>query len=212
MTRILLACLAATALLGGCKIVQKLPEAVAQGDGAAAPADRVAQVVRDTYESQVLPEIAGKAVEIGTLRTAIAQGLEAAGATHGVQATGGGGWNFLARGEGTVVGGDRESRAAVLDVDVDADGTGDLQIQLGPVVKGTALRDASPFYEFTDFKDQIEFAGLARALNTRATEGLTLPEGDLAGRSVAFEGAFALRSATEAIQLVPTRLALEEAE
>ncbi|EYD78235.1 hypothetical protein Rumeso_00064 [Rubellimicrobium mesophilum DSM 19309] len=147
-------------------------------------------------------------MEIADLKAAIAGGLEAAGAAHGNQAAGGGAWNFLAKGEGTVVGADRESRAATLDVDVDGDGTGDVQIQLGPVVKGTALRDASPFYLFTDFKDQIEFAALARALNTKATEALTLPEGDLTGKHVRFEGAFALRSASEPIQVVPTRLTL----
>ena len=184
--------------------------AVAGGDGtaAAARADHEGQVVQDTYEAQLVPHVAQGAVEIADLRAAIAGGLPEAGAARGIQAAGGGAWNFLAKGEGVVVGADREVRAAVLDVDLDGDGTGDLQIQLGPVVKGTALRDVAPFYQFTDFKDQIEFAALARALNTQATGAIQLPEGDLAGQRVSFEGAFALRSASEPVQLVPTRLVL----
>ena len=214
MTRSLLACFVAVAMLAGCKIVQKLPVAVAVADGtvAATPADRVGQVVEDTYEAQLVPFVAQGAVEIGELRFAIAGGLAEAGATHGGQAAGGGAWNFLAKGEGVIVGADRESRAAVLDVDLDGDGTGDLQVQLGPVVKGTALRDVAPFYQFTDFKDQIEFAALARSLNTRATEALDLPEGDLVGLRASFEGAFAMRSGTEPVQIVPTRLVLEGRE
>ncbi|EPX87488.1 putative periplasmic lipoprotein [Rubellimicrobium thermophilum DSM 16684] len=207
MIRTLLLCLSATALLTGCKIVQKAPQ-----DGADAPASHVEQVVLDSYETQLLPHVSAAAVEFGTLRAALAGGLEAAGAAHGIQAAGGGAWNFLTRGEGMIVGGDRESRAATLDVDADGDGAGDLQIQIGPIVRGTALRDAAPFYVFTDFKDQIEFADLARALNSRATADLALPGGDLTGRSVAFEGAFALRSATDPILLVPTRLVLEDSE
>lgn len=215
MSKALLLCVAlALPLLGGCKIVRKLPEAgaVADGGAPASAADPVAAAVQASYEAQLLPHVEQAAVDVAELRAAIGQGLGAAGTAHGVQAAGGGAWNFLAKGEGVVVGADRESRAATLDVDVDADGTGDLQIQIGPVVKGTALRDAAPFYEFTDFRDQMEFAALARALNTRATEGLALPEGDLAGRRVSFAGAFALRSGTEPIQVVPTRLELEGGE
>ncbi|MBP1804951.1 DUF2291 family protein [Rubellimicrobium aerolatum] len=208
MTRALLAGLLAASVLCGCKIVQKAPGA---GAGAAAPADMVGQVVADTYEARLLPHVAQGAVDARELTAAIGQGLDAAGEALGARAAGGGAWNFLAKGEGTVVGADRESRAAVLEVDLDGDRAADLQIQLGPVVKGTALRDASPFYVFTDFKDQIEFAALARALNARATEALALPEGDLLGKRVAFEGAFALRSGSDPIQVVPTRLALEDA-
>ncbi|MFN5995702.1 MAG: DUF2291 family protein [Paracoccaceae bacterium] len=49
-------------------------------------------------------------------------------------------------------------------VDVNGDGATDLTLQLGPVIKGTSLRDVAPFYRFGDFRDQIEFAKLARAL------------------------------------------------
>jgi predicted lipoprotein len=76
-------------------------------------------------------------------------------------------------------------------------------LQLGPVIKGSALRDIAPFYVFTDFRDQIEFAKLARALNTTASASLALPEGDLTGKTVTFLGALSLRSATDPILIVP---------
>ena len=34
-------------------------------------------------------------------------------------------------------------------------------IQIGPVLRGTALRDALEFVRFTDFVNQFEFAGVA---------------------------------------------------
>ena len=40
-------------------------------------------------------------------------------------------------------------------------------IQIGPVLRGTALRDALDFVRFTDFVNQLEFAGVANALNDR---------------------------------------------
>ena len=97
-------------------------------------------------------------------------------------------------------------RAAKLELDTDADGAADLVVQLGPVIKGTALRDAADFIVFTDFRDQIEFAKLARSLNDEAHKALALPEGDLTGKTMTFEGALTLRSASDAMALVPTLL------
>jgi predicted lipoprotein len=73
----------------------------------------------------------------------------------------------------------------------------DVTLQLGPVVKGTALRDVSPsVYDFSKFRDQIEFAKLGRALNDKAVSALP-SSGSLQGKTVSFVGATALRSATE---------------
>ena len=115
-------------------------------------------------------------------------------------------WNFLVKGQGTVIEARRESRAATLTLDVTGDNQPDMTIQLGPVIKGTALRDAADFIVFTDYRDQIEFAKLARALNDRAHGAIRLPEGDLTGRTVRFEGATTLRTATDPILVMPTLL------
>lgn len=101
---------------------------------------------------------------------------------------------------------DRESRAATLTLDTDADGQGDLTVQLGPVIRGTALRDALDFLVFTDFRDQIEFAKLARALNDQAHQRLVLPDADLTGRSLSVTGAMTLPAADAPWVVVPTAL------
>jgi predicted lipoprotein len=38
----------------------------------------------------------------------------------------------------------------------------------GPVIRGTALRDALPFIQFSQFTNQLEYARVANALNDRA--------------------------------------------
>jgi predicted lipoprotein len=45
-------------------------------------------------------------------------------------------------------------------------------VQVGPVIRGTAVRDALPFIRFSDFANQIEFALVASALNDHALEQL----------------------------------------
>ena len=192
--------LVAALALPGCKIVKT----VAGGETAAAEAGeagddaRIAALLDKTYEAELLPLIA-KALPVADLRAALAGGLEAAGAAHGNKGSGeGAAWNFAVKGEGRVVEANLTSRARKAMLDVDGDGKADLTLQLGPVIKGSSLRDLAPFYKFGDFRDQIEFAKLARALNDRASAALRVPEGDMVGKTVSFSGTVDLKSGSDA--------------
>jgi predicted lipoprotein len=192
--------LGAALALPGCKIVKT----VAEGDTAAADAGeagddaRIAALLNKTYDAKLLPLIRAKALPVADLRAALAAGLETAGAAHGNKGSGeGSAWNFAVMGEGRVVEANLTSRARKAMLDVDGDGTADLTLQLGPVIKGTSLRDVAPFYKFGDFRDQIEFAKLARALNDRASGALVVPEGELVGKTVSFTGTVDLKAATD---------------
>jgi len=66
----------------------------------------------------------------------------------------------LVRGEGKVV--RAEDGRLVLDSSV--------VIETGPVIRGTALRDALPFIQFSQFTNQLEYARVANALNERAAK------------------------------------------
>ncbi|NDR57845.1 DUF2291 family protein [Aliiruegeria sabulilitoris] len=213
MTRTLMTATCLLALLpmvSGCKIV-KNPDPNDAEHAAAQMTDeeRMAALVAEVYEPKLLPYMDEKAQEIGAVLPAIASDLNAAGESLGIpKASEGSPWNFVAKGEGVVIASNRESRAAKLEVDVNGDNEADLSIQLGPVIKGTALRDATSFFVFTDFRDQIEFAKLARALNDQAGAAIEIPEGDLVGQTVSFTGAFSLPRQSDAILLVPVHLAV----
>lgn len=195
-------CLVAALALPGCKIVKTAVEgegntAVAAGE--AGDDARIAALLDKTYEAELLPLIAANAMPVADLRSAVAGGLEAAGAAHGNKGSGeGAAWNFAVKGEGKVVEANLTSRARKAMLDTDGDGKADLTLQLGPVIKGSSLRDVAPFYRFGDFRDQIEFAKLARALNDRASAGLQVPEGELAGKTVSFSGTVDMKAVTDA--------------
>ena len=144
---------------------------------------------RATFDAKLLPHIAKTTLPVADLRAAIAADLAAAGAAHGNRGAGeGAAWTFAVKGEGKVISANLTSRARQAELDTDGDGVADLTLALGPVIKGTALRDVAPFYVFGDFRDQIEFAQLARALNDKVSPLLVLPEGDLTGKSMTFTG------------------------
>lgn len=185
--------------LSGCKLVKT--ESATE-----AAADPIATLVSKTFEAKLVPALSEKAVDVAVLRNAVTAGLDDAGSKYGLRVGGaGGGWNFAVKGKGKVVVENRDTKAAVAEVDVDGDGKSDVILQLGPVVKGTALRDVTPLYDFSTFRDQIEYARLGRALNDRAVS--TVPaDGSMKGKTVQFLGATVIRSAGEKPLVTPVSI------
>ncbi|ODS52911.1 MAG: hypothetical protein ABS36_15750 [Acidobacteria bacterium SCN 69-37] len=109
---------------------------------------------------------------------------------------------------------DTTSRVGLALVDVDpVDGRPDIAVQIGPVIRGTAVRDVLPFVRFTDFANQIEFAAVASALNDRVLSDVLADMAieALPGRRVRVTGAASVDPAdADALPVVtPVRLVLE---
>lgn len=168
---------------------------------AAAPFDAVTYV-DGIWASRVLSEIKANAVSIeyfGDAATA-----SPAGARAGAVAV-----------EGRVVSIDASSRVGVALVDTDpADGQADVAVQIGPVLRGTALRDALDFVRFTDFTNQLEFAAVAGALNDRVLSDVlsAVDFGALEGRWVRVVGATAMATNAPAAlpSIVPVHIVVED--
>jgi len=116
------------------------------------------------------------------------------------------------KGTGVVVGVDRQSRVGVMRVQVTGPKPAKVAIQIGPVIRGTALRDASSFIHFSDFTNQFDYAGAANALNAYALSEVIapLPIDALHGRAIVFTGAVAKSGTREdgAIEITPVHLEL----
>jgi predicted lipoprotein len=109
-----------------------------------------------------------------------------------------------------VKGGGRVVRAepARLLIDVPPyDGQADLILDIGTSIRGTALRDALPFIQFSQFVNQVDFAKVAGALNARAAKSAeaALPA---EGAGVSFAGAAAIPSDHSLPEIVPVILTL----
>jgi predicted lipoprotein len=186
--------------LSACKIV-KTTAGPAEGTPAATQAveaDQIQTLVDATFADKLVPLITGNALPLADLRSAVTADIDAAGAAHGNRGAGeGAAWNFAISGEGVVVSANLKSRARKAELDTTGDGAADVTLLLGPVIAGTSLRDVAPFYSFGDFRDQIEFAQLARALNDKLSPTLVLPDGDLVGKNLSFTGVVPLKAATD---------------
>ena len=92
-------------------------------------------------------------------------------------------WTLVAKIEGKIVAAETASRAATIDVDVDGDGKPDATIQIGPAMRGTALRDSLDFVSFNTFTNQIDFARFGKSFNQHVDRTLlqALPRDGLVG-------------------------------
>ncbi|NDL62405.1 DUF2291 family protein [Acerihabitans arboris] len=82
-----------------------------------------------------------------------------------------------------------------------------LTLQLGPIIKGNAVRDAAGFIRFEDFKNQVQFAQVAKALNKQALSGLPALDAGWIGQPVDVLAAVTLRAdgIDDAVALEMTR-------
>jgi predicted lipoprotein len=200
-----LACLvlafAAALPLAGCKIVSIADQNAAEPAGfdAAAYADGI-------WASQVLPHFSESARPVVEVVAAIGSDLAEAGKTFGYRAGEGSPWSFVVSGSGTVAAKNTESRAGTMEVTVE--GLADpVVLQIGPVIRGNAVRDALPFVAFKDFTNQIEYANAGKALTVLALAGF---EGNVeaiaAGDTVKFTGAISMAGASDKVLVTPVVL------
>lgn len=182
----LLMAMLVAATLPGCKIV-KTQTAAEKAAEAAKTAFNPTERVDAIWESQALPSIEKRAGDFKQVMTLAAANPDDAGAKFGHRdKEGDSPWTYIVKFEGKVTAAETTSRAATLDVDVDGDGKADLKVQIGPVIRGSALRDSLDFLNFSEFKNQIEWAQFGKAFNEKinATVLASFPRDNLTGKTV----------------------------
>ena len=83
-------------------------------------------------------------------------------------------------------------------------------MQIGPAMRGTAIRDALDFVSFNDFTNQIDFAQFGKAFNTLPQPHTLekLPRDALVGRKVSVIGAFPFVTAAEPPLVTPVEITI----
>ncbi len=195
-------------LFSACKFVETA-ELVARQEAAAKPSAGAGAAAM--WPARVVPHFAQTAHPFAEVRGAIAADLNKAGESYGYrEVPEGAPWNFAVQATGRIVAANTQSRAATAEVDTDGDGQGDLTLQLGPVIRGTSIRDVLPFVSFTQYSNQIEYADVAKAFNTQAYETVLkdLPREALIGQEVEITGVFTMKAKADKVLVTPVILSL----
>jgi predicted lipoprotein len=196
----LLAVVAACGRVPGIYTYESAGQAKSQGGPASAE-----EFVDDNWQSKIVPTVHDKATDIATVAAAIDKDPDAAGKQYGHQTGPGSPYAFMVKGTGTVTKVDTESPTGPMTVELPNKKI--ITIATGPVIAGTAVRDAVGFIAFGDFTNQIEYADVANQINNRVKTDV-IAKADpksLTGKKITFYGAFSAL-AGGAIFLVPTEI------
>ena len=189
----------------GCRIatVRPLDEKGAPAVGAvpaSGPFDAAA-FVESIWRPEVLRALEG-ALDVGRI----------AGKTASVaDDSGGRPHSLVVRGEGRVVDVDTRSRSGTATVALDKEAHATVVLQVGPVITGTAIRDALPALGFDRFVNQIQHADVGNELNARVEREVLqgLDRAALRGRHVRFAGMASFEEGRP-LTITPVQLQVEE--
>jgi predicted lipoprotein len=166
-----------------------------------------ANLVGQMWDSQMLPTLQKDAAPIAAVLDALRQNTTTASEKYGHRPGNEQPYSFMVTGSGKVLTVNTESRAGIASVDLDNDGKADVTLAVGPVIRGTALRDAAPFIAFNQFTNQMEYAAVSNELNAMVNSKVLGPLGDLhtlEGKTVTFFGAFTIGTTLDADKVIIT--------
>lgn len=209
--------MAAAILLGltvaSCRFIPTadVDKITSDGAGNGAAAFDPDKMVAANWSTKVIPYLENKAGPFPEVRDLAAKAPDEAGVKYGYRAKSDGTpWTLVVRIEGVIVAANTESRAATIGVDVGGKGAVDATIQIGPAMRGTAIRDALDFVSFNDFVNQIDFARYGKAFNTyvNRTALEKLPRDALVGRKVTVLGAYPLAGPGDIPLVTPVEISI----
>lgn len=201
--------LVAVAFVALMVLLNGAPWAVRSTATAAASANEAtfdaAGFVEENWDSKVVPTADERADDLGEVLTALAADPDAAAEEYGYT-KGSGRPHFIVQGTAVVTAVDATKQYGLATLQVPG-AAGTVTVEVGPVLRGTVIRDAFEFIQIDQFANQIEYAKVAQALNTRVSESLAgIDLASLQGKTVQVTGAFAMPSAAD---VVITPVALE---
>ena len=165
--------------------------------------------VDSIWESNLKPALS-QALELSTLLKELDKDAEGAKVRYGHR-TGSGPYYFIIKGSGRVVSVDTSSRMGTAMIAVASYDQRPVMLQIGPILKGTAIRDALPFIKTDQFANQIHFAEVANELNSRVEKTILDPvdRTQLKGRRIVFSGT-AGADDNQPLLITPVELAMGE--
>lgn len=194
-----------SSLTGCVKVVKIGEEASLTGEKKFSAGDDVAGF----WESQAIPELKEKAVDLKVLLGEANGDLKSLAEKYGKYSMGTSGeLSFVVKGSGEVLSVDTEKKAGIIVVKLaEYSGTEEIKIQVGSVIKGSSVRDSLSFIKFGDYTNQGDYAAVSQSINAIIMDTVINPEKakGLRGKTIDFIGCFTVDS-TGVILITPIEI------
>lgn len=185
-----------TTLTGCVKVVKIGEEGNLTGEVEFSASDNVGSF----WETQALPELTGKAVDLGEFLKEANGDLGSLADKYGKYSMGDSGeLTYTVKGTGTVTEVQTEKKAGYIAIKLEGyDGSEEIKIQVGSVIKGSSVRDALSFIKFGDYTNQEEYAAVSQSINDVIMEKVINPEtaSGLNRKTIEFTGCFTVKDDT----------------
>ncbi len=190
-------------------VVRPIPGLKGAGSASQPVENAASKFVDPLWTSKLLPVFDEKAQDIAKVLPEIRADPNAAGEKYGRrEATNP--YNYMVKGTGKVTEINTASQAGTATIEIPGL-TEKVALQIGPVVRGTALRDSTGLVSFNQFSNQLDYADVSKEMNSRAlkTAFAGAPAASLAGKTVTFYGAFTFDPHSKSpILITPVKIAL----
>jgi predicted lipoprotein len=164
------------------------------------------------WDSAALPELTGKAVDLAAFLMESNGDLKSLADKYGKYSMGTSGeLNYTVKGTATVKEVHTEKKAGYMDVTLDGyTGPITIQIQIGTVYKGTAVRDSLNIIKFEDYKNQVDYAAVSQSIHQVIQKSVIdqLDLKNITGKQIEFTGCFTADN-NEAILITPVALTVK---
>lgn len=154
-----------------------------------------AAYVADIWDDKVVPAFTDASSPAAEVLNALDADLAAGSESYGRKAEVESPYSFRISGSGVVIAANTDSAASTIELSLDGySGDRTVLLQIGPVIKKSAVRDSLGFISFGDFTNQLEYAGVSKELNFKVRDDVVslLDRDDLEGKRINFSGAFIL--------------------
>lgn len=150
------------------------------------------------WDSQALPVLTKKAVNINTFLTEANGNLKSLADKYGRYSMGKSGeLSYTVKGTATVNKVDKEKKAGYMEVTLkDYTGSEKVKIQIGSVYKGSAVRDSIDFIKFEDYTNQVDYAAISQSIHD-VIQKTVVDKVDLTkieGKEIEFVGCFTVEN------------------
>lgn len=169
-------------------------------------------VVAKFWSAQAMPELQKDAVDLGTLLSESNGSLKSLGTKYGRYTLGTtGDLSYVVKGTAQVTGVDQTKKAGFLQVALDGyTGQETIELQIGPVYNGTAVRDSLSFLKYQNFENQVQWAEISQSIHKLIQKQVVDPvhADTLSGKTVDFVGCFTVEG-NSGLLITPVELSVK---
>ena len=210
-------CLAVCSTLAGvtsCTIVHHGAGGGAENDSAqkaAANAEFDAKgFVQANWATKVVPELTRDAVDVRAVVAALKADQGAAEKQYGRRKDETALFNFVVKGNEVIKSVNTTSAVGVIELTLSDGADSTVKLQIGPVIRSSAVRDSLSFINFGDFTNQLDFANISKEFNFYVRDHIVADaaKSGAAGKHVSFVGAFAEDGSGQVV-ITPVQLSIQ---